>query len=271
MAQKFPIARQSTTLGLSFLDDIIIQNGPKDIMGRFFLLVDMILRERGLRFENCQFDELLAINQANRASWLPLTPSFDVRVSDLTPDNSFCFIGRNSAGEIVTTQAGRIFDWHDSSFKNEAESLRIFYADPKYSRQPGEHCWVSAPSAAAISGKVLYTGGMWYRPDYRSAGLAYHLGRLARAYALSQWDIDYASSLMTAKIVAAGTASRFGHSLIADGVHSRNSTLGDLDYVIGYSQGPDISGQIAEFLAAHDNTFVDETHGQQSTFRSSIA
>ena len=82
----------------------------------------------------------------------------------------------------MATQAARLYEWPNTSFFYEAESLRLFYADPARSKQANEKCVVTAPSTKFVSGNVVFSGGGWYRRDYRKLSLSVHLAaHFARA------------------------------------------------------------------------------------------
>jgi hypothetical protein len=71
------------------------------------------------------FDELLAVNEQNRDSWRPLVGVFDPRLNMLEPSSSYCILGRNELGEVVSTQAARLYAWRQTNFHDEATSLRL--------------------------------------------------------------------------------------------------------------------------------------------------
>ncbi len=61
----------------SFLADVVIEHGPRDVLGRLFLKADTALREKGIFVSFADYDELRAANKANADSWSPLLPVFD--------------------------------------------------------------------------------------------------------------------------------------------------------------------------------------------------
>ena len=67
-----------------------------------------------------------------------LFPAFNPEFCELNEDNSFCVVGRDENGDIVATQAGRLFDWRSSSFAEAAGNLTLLYDDPEKSALPGE-------------------------------------------------------------------------------------------------------------------------------------
>src|SRR5690606_24645110 len=75
-------------------DQITINYGPREQLGRFFLAADKAARDRGVTLSlSTDFDYLRQINAANRRSWDSLAPSFNNEVSDIGEHNGFCLIG----------------------------------------------------------------------------------------------------------------------------------------------------------------------------------
>ncbi|MGA7810773.1 MAG: hypothetical protein WCB02_39860, partial [Bradyrhizobium sp.] len=131
-----------------------IVHGPVDLLGRFFLWADGEMRDRGVTLSFATLEQLVAINRANSDTWRPLLPLFDPAVGGISQRTGFALLGRNNAGEVVATQAARLYDWSTTCFRDEATSLRMFYADPAAALARGERCTVSAASAPLISGRV---------------------------------------------------------------------------------------------------------------------
>ena len=195
----------------AFTDRLVLTYGPLEKLGRFFLLAEERMTKLGLNLCFGSFEELQAINRANGKTWRPLLPSFDPVLSELSEDNAFCIFGRDPGGNVVATQAVRLFSWTDTNFLTEAETLRLFYADPAASRAEFERCDVTAEPTRGIDGRVLFSGAGWYRPDYRGKGLGVLMPRIARLYALSRWYIDFAVCIMAEGVVKGGFPERAGY------------------------------------------------------------
>lgn len=193
----------------SLLNDVVIDYGPRELLGRLFLRCDTQLRECGVNIALASFDELAAVNRANRDSWLPLSPVFDPAFGGVTPENGMALIGRNAAGRAVVAHACRSYRLQ-RSLKEEIESLRFFYAEPENHRQPGEAIEVTAPTASTTMGEVVYTGAVWYHPDYRKQGLLRFTSPIIRALAYTRWSTDFLFSFMVRENIASGLAAR-GH------------------------------------------------------------
>jgi hypothetical protein len=210
-------------------DQTNVTFGPQQLLARFLLHGDRAARERGvyLSLEH-DFDALIEFNKTQATAWFPLIPVFDPKCSDLTPENSFWIAGRNHVGDIVTTQCARLFDWQDTNFNREFESLRIAYRDPDLDRWPEECAFSNVALGERISGRVCYSGGAWYHPDYRGRGLAAIIPRLSRTIAYSHWNTDFTISLAESVLVEKGVVARYGYTRVEPGIDWLNSFLGHL-------------------------------------------
>ena len=157
--------------GHSFLNDIRVDFGPPEVLGRLFLKADTAARERGIRLSFAPVSAMLELNKLNRDSWRPLVPILDSALGGFNDENGFCLLGRNSDGEIIAAHAARLYRLGGATFREEVESLRLWYTDPEQMKAPGEACAISCPSADAIRGQTVFSGGVWFRPDYRKVGL----------------------------------------------------------------------------------------------------
>ena len=210
-------------------DQVDVTFGPQALIARFILHADRTARERGVRLSiEHDFDALIAFNQQQTKSWFPLVPSFDPVANELTPENAFWIAGRDRDGEIVATQCARLFDWRDSNFKQEFESLRLVYQDPDIERLPEECAFSEAPSGHRISGLVCFSGGAWYRPDYRGRGLSAITPRLSRTIAYTQWNTDFTIGFAEPALVEKGVVARYGYTRVERGVDWLNSYRGHI-------------------------------------------
>jgi hypothetical protein len=191
-----------------------VKYGPVGLLGRFFLWADTAVRDRGVTLSFGSLQDLVDANKANADTWRPLVPVFDEALGGATPETAFVLIGRNKDGEVVATQAARIYDWSKTSLKDEASSLRMFYADPDAAFARQDRCEITAPIAEKITGRVAFSGGIWYRRDFRGKDLGTILPRISRAYALTRWNTDFTIGMMGDAVVAGGLAERAGYTKI---------------------------------------------------------
>jgi len=173
-----------------------------------------VASERGLQLELATIDDLVTANRQNRRSWRPLASALDPELCRIDSSNLVCIIGKNSDGDVVATQALKRFDWPNTSFAAEAQSLRLFYDTPALSNAPGETCTVTAPSANQITGRVAYAAGVWYHPDFRAGKLSTILPRITRSIAYTWWEFDFVTGIIEEKAVATGFPQRMGYSVV---------------------------------------------------------
>jgi hypothetical protein len=209
--------------GEQFLGAIDIQHGPADLLGLFFLQAEQAVRDRGILLEWGSFEDLLATNRANLASWGQLVRAFDCTKGPILSDKAFCIIGRNNKGEVVATQAARLYDTGEISLKEYMQSLTLFYPEGRPASAEHERCDVTAPAAQQIRGRIVYSGGGWYRRDFRGKELSALLPRLSRAYAFSRWGSRYTISMVAKPLIDKGVVGRYGYTNIEWGVKSSDS------------------------------------------------
>jgi hypothetical protein len=232
----------------TLFSQIALRYGPAGILGRTILAAEQLALSRGVRLSFATGAELLAVNEANRATWLPLISVFDVRFNALDDSNAFFILGRNAAGEVVACQAGRLYDWERTSFKDECEGLTMFYRDPDAMKLPGEEWAVSALAAKGMSGRVAFSGAAWYRRDYRGVGLVEWLPRLSRALAKGLWDTDVTVTVMAENNVKRGVYPRNGYRNAEWAVEAVNGRMGTLRYALLWSKSAEMIEDLEQFL-----------------------
>jgi hypothetical protein len=181
---------------------------------------DAAAAARGVTLRFATLEQLDSFNRRNNPDW-PLLPMFQPRDGwQSSSKSSLCVLGENAHGDIVATQAARFYDWHDTSLRDEGESLRLFYKN--ITPPPDAACIITAPNANQIYGRVVYSGAGWYRPDFRGRLLSAILPRISRALALSRWDTDFTISFTDWRLVEKGVVARYGYRDIEDGVYLKN-------------------------------------------------
>jgi hypothetical protein len=226
--------------------------GPPDLLDRFFRCAEAAARERGVTLCFAEMAELIAVNEQNRDSWLPLFPTYDVRHNTIAPDEAFCILGRDRHGKVVAAHAGRLFDLAGSSFYDLAQSMHLMYEDPARSMRPGETCEVTAEATRSVSGRVVFSGAAWYHPDYRGRQLSRIVPILSRAYAFTHWNIDYLVAMMSEDVVKGGMTGRTGYTNIDWDIRVTNSPLGDVRFAFMWMQPQQLLEDIAKFVARYE-------------------
>jgi hypothetical protein len=222
-----------------------IKYGPVGLLGRFFLWADSAAQERGVKLHFASLQDLIVANTANSDSWRPLVPVFDPVLGGMQPEMGFVLIGRDKDEQVVATQAGRLYEW-STSLEDEATSLRMFYADPAAAFARGDRCKIATPAAKNITGRVVFSGAAWYRPDFRGRGLAGILPRISRAYAFTRWNTDFTIGMIGDAVLAGGVAQRCGYTKIApSSVDLVASPLGVLRCALTWMQPDELLADLA--------------------------
>jgi GNAT superfamily N-acetyltransferase len=210
-------------------DSLTIKHGPARLLSKFVLEGDRVARRMGLQLRlRHDFDELLYFNRQRAAlgDWYRLPNMFHPEYSDLASENSYWICGEDEYGEIVVTQAGRVYYWPDTTLEQEARLM--FYAG----QEQGQSCIVTAPDAKKISGVVFYGGSVWVRPDFRGRQLSQLVPRLGRAYALARWPVDWGISLVAPVLVEKKVAEGYGYKHVSYSVSYPGSPWGDIEFAL---------------------------------------
>lgn len=193
----------------SFLSDVVIEHGPRDVLGRLFLTADTHLREMGVRLSFGTLDELVAVNTANRTSWSPLLPLFDPSLNDLDDGNGFALMARDASGEVVMTVASRLYELGNTTLAETIESLRVFYKAPEKSAWPGEEMRVTSKVAQSARNRVVFGGAAWVHPRFRGVNLVDPASPILRGVSLTRWHPELTFSFMVPELVRNGSAKRW--------------------------------------------------------------
>ena len=231
------------------LSHLAMRYGPLELLGNFFRCAETAARERGVTLTFADMAELIAVNELNRDSWLPLFPTYDIRHNTVGPDEAFCILGRDRHDKVVAAHAGRFFDLAGGSFHDLEQSMRLMYENPARSMRPGETCEVTAEATRSIRGRVVFSGAAWYHPDYRGKQLSTIVPILSRAYAFTRWKPDYLVAMMSDEVVRGGMTRRTGYTNIDWAIRVTNSPLGDLRFAFMWMEPPQLLQDVAKFIA----------------------
>ena len=232
-------------------DALTIKHGPARLLARFVLEGDKAARGIGVRLRlRHDFGELVYVNKhaAVRRSWHPLMDIFNPEYSDLLPENSYWISGEDEHGEIVLTQAGRIYYWPDTNLEQEARLM--FYGG----RDKGQGCVVTAADAKLMTGVVFYGGSGWVRPDFRGRRLMRLVPRLGRACALGRWPVNWGISFVLPSLVDNGIAAGYGYKRASYSIYFPGSVLGDVDVVLVSVSASQAYADFAEALDRLDHS-----------------
>ena len=226
-------------------DALTIKHGPAPLLATFVLEGDKAAREIGVRLRlRHDFGELVYVNKhaAVRQSWQPLLDIFNPEYSDLLLENSYWISGEDEHGEVVLTQAGRVYYWPDTTLEQEAHLM--FHGG----RDKGQRTVVTAADAKLMTGVVFYGGSGWVRPDFRGKRLMRLVPRLGRAYALARWPVDWGISFVLPKLVDNGVAAGYGYKHTSYSIYFPGSVVGDVDVVLVSISASEAYADFAEVL-----------------------
>jgi hypothetical protein len=237
------------------ISEITVGHGPADLLGRFFLKADTAARNRGLTLYFGTFEELLGVNSRNQETWKPITSMYDHRCcpQGLAADRAFCILGRDQEGEVVATQASRLFESTDADTLHDiATSSRMFYDDPQRTKNPDERCEVTAAIARSIRGRIGLNGAVWYHPTFRKRQLAMIIPRITRAYAYTRWKIDYSMGLAMEGPAKGGVIDRVGYPHREWDLRLYNAPNGNPRCCFGWMTAEELLADLGDFLLGFD-------------------
>lgn len=242
-------AREQTTQQRRSGDlvNIRVDFGPREVFARFLLSADAVLNQMGVTVTFGTFEELVETNRRNRQSWPPLVPTFDP-ANGLCTDESVVFTCRNAHDEIIAIQAAHLFDWRKTNFKTEAESMRLFYADPSKRLRPEETCTVDATTAGSLCGRVFFQGAAWLHPSVRGNTINTIMARVGRVYGYTRWNADLTMAVMSLKLIGKGVPQRNGYLHIEPGFELRNFELGDYNGGVIWIRQDEVVEELASFM-----------------------
>jgi hypothetical protein len=245
MALDFPNLIPPNNLRLP--DALTVRQGSGPLIGRLVLEGDIAARAAGIHLRlRHDFDGLVDFSKSEAAAkrWYPVIDQFNPARSDISPENGFWLAGENDDGEIVTVSAARVFDWHDTNLEEQA--VAVFYG------RNGDHpCTITpaaAPIARQISGLVYFAAAAWIRPDYRKRDLSQLMQRMAKAYALSRWPLDWAVGFVPRALADNGTATGYGVKHLAYSFFYPELRWSEL--VLAYTTSDEVYDDFAIFLDA---------------------
>ena len=250
------------------ITDITVEHGPADLLSRFFLKADTAARQRGVTVSFGTYEELAEVNAKNRDTWAMITTMYDHRCCPrgLAPDRAFCLLGRDARGEVVATQAGRIYFLDEESLHDQAVSLRMFYDEPEHMKAPNERCEVTASIGRSMRGTLLINGAVWYHPAYRKRQLSTIIPRMSRAYALTRWEIDHSMGLMMEGPTKGGVINSLGYPHREWDLKLIDAPNGSPRCCLAWMNADELLEDLRNFLVGFDakvDVGVDQRHAQQ--------
>lgn len=241
----------STNSERPVLEDLQINHGPVTLLGRFFLIADAVLAKAGVTLVRASLSDAAATQAANVESWHLFPPMLDTRLSPIAPDMSYGLLGRNERGDVVCVQGGRIYDAGERSFADIVADQSFFYGSAIPPAQGLPVAEVTAPSAALVKGRFVYSGGLWVHPDYRGRHLATVLPRFSRCYALSMWDTQFTVGMANEATYNPRLVAAYGYDKVEHRFTIHNLTPAPMSWAILWMNRADLIGDLTRFVDAH--------------------
>jgi hypothetical protein len=144
----------------------------------------------------------------------PVYPMFDVRSSFVDESNALWIAGRDATGELVHTQAMRLFDMGTTTLGDHLRCHQQKYVTPGLVDNPCKTRYEAGGCLDRISGKVCYHGEFWIDSGpngLRGSGAIALLSRLAFELAELTWGPDYVFGFVAARYALKGTPIRHGY------------------------------------------------------------
>jgi hypothetical protein len=233
----------------SFTEEIRIDHGPHEILGRFFLNVDTLIRSRGLLASFAPARQFVETNEAHFDTWGPLIPLLDARHARFAEEDVICVVCRDGRGDIVAIQGERLFRAGRRTLADLVDSGEFFDSDLDDPLAEFGRCEITAPGAKIVKGRISYCGGLWVHPDYRSLRLAAILTRLTRAWAVAHWNAQYSIGFLKPDVATTDLGRRYGYPRFetAFRFYSRGSLA--YDGGILWMTQKELIGDLERFLA----------------------
>ena len=271
-ASQFPVPAAimgTINQGSHLLDRVTLSYGPKRRLGRFFLIADAMARRIGCHIRiHEDASTLVKVNSYLQESWGPLGPMFDPDQSDISPQTAFWISVQNEEGNLVAAYATRFYQIGAAGLADELRSLRVHYANPGPHIANGVQCLVEDEAAAAaelIVGRVSYGGAVWVTPQYRAAGLPYLLTRIGRHIAITQWDTEYAFTLLRADLASKGILIKYGVKHQCPTVRFINSYRGDFKTSLVWMDRAWMETELGEYVRDNDQNTTLGTDSAETT------
>ena len=223
-------------------DALTVRHGSGPLIGRFVIEGDRAARAAGIHLRlRTDLEGLLEFNRRATAAgvWYPLLGTFNPEGTDINEKNGFWIAGENDDGEIVACSAGRIYSWTDTNL--EEQVAEVFFG-----RDTGQPRSITASAAKFITGVSLKAGGTWVHPQYRKRELPQILSRMARAYAMSRWPLDWTFAYIPRVVIEKGVAAAYGAKHISYSIFFPGSRFGEIG--LSYTSAREIYDDLGTFL-----------------------
>jgi GNAT superfamily N-acetyltransferase len=136
-----------------------------------------------------------------------LTPIFDPDLSDISEADAVWIRGLDANAEVCHIQAARFVG--TGSLRQHILANRALYMSRGLGISPEKSEVVFRQN---LSGRLVYHGELWLRPDFRAKGLGSELLVSMMKFCQSRWHFDYFFGLSLPHTTNAAFARKMGYS-----------------------------------------------------------
>jgi hypothetical protein len=154
-------------------------------------------------FSESNFRDYMALRRRLSPGYIH-NPTYDPDHSRLSFQNAFWLRAVEPGGKTVAMGTQRVID--SDNFLDELKSMRLWHDRPE--PVTGAVEIVGLESAAALSGRIGHTGGLWIEPAYRKKNLSGLLDHLGRGLMLRNFWFDHVTAVITADLAKTGIAMK---------------------------------------------------------------
>ncbi len=243
----------------SFVDQIQIQCGDVQVLGRYFLQTETRLADMGLTLQAISPTTLLDIFDANRETWESIGPQFNNRDSEFKTGAAAIFAAYTATGEPVGTCGVRYFDLGTQTLTQSIASLDFMYGEQAPRHRLNSQCHLPADVGDQLTGRLILSGAQWIHPKLRGSGLAQIIVLVPRAYALSQWQFDFEMLIAKAKLARPQVARSYGLAHCGDGFRLIIDGQTNYSGMVFWSSHPHLAEQVAAAVSIPLTTSSDNS------------
>lgn len=187
-----------------------------------------------------------------------LYPTFDISRSFVDSTNGFWICGFNSYGDLIHTQAVRLFDLSGSTLGEHLDVHRHKYITPDTTPDPDLTRYVGPDALGTVTGRVCYHGDFWLQPSglggMRSQGATGVFSRILFEIMQFRWRPDYVFALIPQQLASKGAHLRYGYTHCEPGKWiGPDNQVTDVDYLI-WMNAHDIASAVAREPQSLRNT-----------------
>jgi GNAT superfamily N-acetyltransferase len=203
---------------LTFARSRTILHEPRSLYAQFFLATDLALQRLGVRLTEVPFATLGEVYKAHADTWNGLPPWFDADGHDIDPATSMAFVGFDATGAAVCAGAVQLWDFAGRTLRERFEDLSLLFGANAPARRGHWRAEAAAPIAAELTGRVIYGGGYWVRPDWRGKGIGSLMPAAVRYTAFARWDAGVSLTLGGRAFLASELRDFYDYTDCQDGM-----------------------------------------------------